>query len=201
MRTILMIRHGATELNNDDVSVDRIRGWKDIPLSEEGRKEAKRIAEKLKDSPPDVIFSSDLKRAHDTAKEISKATGAPIIEASKGFRPWDVGDLAGQTSQKAIPILADYAENKPDKKVAGGESFNEFRERFFGAVSKALDKEDGVVAIVAHHRNERLLKAWIKKNCPEDGDIDIKEFNRKGEPTGSAERLKINVPNMENVAE
>lgn len=190
-RTIMLIRHGATRMNNDDVSVDRIRGWKDIPLSKDGEEEAHRLGEKIKKDPPDVIVSSDLKRAADTAGIISDLTGVPVEEYTKNFRPWNVGEYAGSVTKDTIPILAKYATDKPSENLPGGESFDDFASRFLGGVAKVLDKYDGVVAIVTHHRGERLMKAWIKKGCPPDGEIDKAEFCKKGEHTGSVSHLKV----------
>lgn len=190
-RPIIFIRHGATKLNNDDVSVDRIRGWKDIPLSPEGEQEAHKLAKSLYHNPPSVIVTSDLKRAADTAGIISTTLDVPVEWKTEKFRPWNVGDYAGEISSKAIPILADYAENKPDQKLPGGESFNDFRKRFFSGLDEALDKFKGVVAIVSHHRDERLLKAWIAGGYQTDGSVKISVFNQKGEHTGSAERINI----------
>lgn len=190
-RKLMIIRHGATALNNDDVSVDRIRGWKDIPLSADGREEAEALANALRQSPPRVIVSSDLKRAHETAKIISERTGVPLAWVTKGFRPWNVGDYAGQKTEDAIPVLARYAKEKPDEKLPGGESFNSFKRRAFRALDEALNRFDGPVAIVTHHRIERLICAWVAADCPPDGEIDIWTFNQRGEHTGSVLRLMI----------
>jgi broad specificity phosphatase PhoE len=193
MRQIQIIRHGATKLNNDDVSVDRIRGWKDIPLSKDGEDEAHTLAGKIAKDPPDSIVSSDLKRAHDTAKIISDKSGVPLVDVTQNFRPWNVGEYSGQVTSKAIPILGDYAANKPDEPVPGGESFNDFKDRFLGGVRSALSENQGKLAIVTHHRGERLLNAWKSAGFPEDGNIDVKEFNKKGEHTGAVTHMDIPV--------
>ncbi len=197
-RTIMLIRHGATKLNNDDVSVDRIRGWKDIPLSKEGEEEAIRLGKEIKKDKPSVIISSDLKRAADTAAIISDMNDIPMKE-TKDFRPWDVGDYAGTVSKDTVPILVDYATNKPKEDLPGGESFDDFAGRFFGGLAKVLDQYDGKVAIVTHHRGERLMKAWIKNGSPADGEIDKAEFCKKGEPTGAVMNLKIPVHALNDV--
>lgn len=201
MRQIQIIRHGATKLNNDDVSVDRIRGWKDIPLSKDGEDEAHSLADKIAKNPPDNIVSSDLKRAHDTAKIISDKSGIPIVDVTESFRPWNVGDYSGQVTSKAIPILGDYAANKPDEPIPGGESFNDFKGRFLGGVKSALSENQGKLAIVTHHRGERLLNAWKKAGFPENGDIDVKEFNKKGEHTGAVIDMDVPVGKVADVAE
>lgn len=201
VREVQIIRHGATALNNDDVSVDRIRGWKDVPLSPEGHQEAERVADQIAKKPPDVLVSSDLARALDTAKTISRKCHVPIAEESQAFRPWNVGDLAGKKSSHAVPLLADFARNKPDKPVPGGESFNAFKSRFFRGLYDVLSKHSGRVGIVTHHRNERLLKAWQKAGFPADGEIDKQEFTKKGAPTAHTEIIGIPMDRLRQVAE
>ena len=191
MRDVQIIRHGATDLNHDDLSVDKMRGWSNVPLSEAGRAEATKTSEDVAKSPPGHIITSDLDRAHETAKIVSAHTGAPIVGVTPNLRPWNVGDLAGKPSKDGIPILADYATNHPNTPVPGGESFNQFRARFFTGLDNILDHSPNKPAIVIHHRGERLMKAWADAGYPADGSIDMSTFNQKGEPTGKAEDLQI----------
>ena len=195
-RIMQIVRHGATKYNNDDVSVDRIRGWKDIPLSGEGRIEAGKLGQRLRADPPDVIVSSDLHRAAETARIIARFIGIPVTEFSQSFRPWNVGKFAGELTSKAIPILADFAINKPEQPVPGGESFDAFRARLFAGILNAVNRYPGKIAVVTHHRDERLLKAWLKAGAPLNGDIVRGEFNRKGEATGSVETVNIPVERL-----
>jgi broad specificity phosphatase PhoE len=192
MHRIMIIRHGSTDLNDSKTSVDRIRGWKDIPLNEEGRAEAHKMADKLAKKPPDVLLTSDLKRASETAHIVSARIGVPVSERSEGFRPWNVGTYAGKLSSEAVPILSDYAKNKPDEKVPGGESFNDFKHRFFDHLAETLDKYNGNhVAIVTHYRNERLLEAWKAKGFPKSGEIDRKVFAEKGPAPAHVTEISI----------
>lgn len=191
-RCILLMRHGATHLNSEDTSVDRIRGQKDVPLSPEGKEEAVKLAEKVAKDPPDCIFSSDLSRAADTAKMVAAASDLKFGKdnKTKGLRPWDVGTFAGKKSKEAVPILCDYAINKPDQAVPEGESFNDFYGRFTGELSDILKKNSGVVGIVSHHRNERVLRASEKSGW-KPGEMDGKEFSKKGEGTAGFEIVEI----------
>jgi broad specificity phosphatase PhoE len=191
IRQIQIVRHGATKLNDDNNSVDRIRGWRDVPLTDAGREQGKRLGYAMLNDKPDVLVSSDLCRASETADIISKIIGVDIAEVSDKFRPWNVGDYAGMVSKKAVPILARYASDTPDKAMPGGESFNDFHKRFFDGLNETLQQHDGRVGIVTHHRNERLLHAWAKSGFPQDGALDMKEFNKKGEPTGSVASMDI----------
>lgn len=183
---ITLVRHGSTSHNSEDTSMDRIRGWKDIPLSPEGRVEARKIARDLEKNPPDVLATSDLSRAADTAEIISQQTGVPVSVNSEAFRPWNVGKYAGQKTEEVMPILKDYVENKPEAKLPEGESFCDFQTRFFDGLATLMDMHPGKnIAIVSHHRNERLLAAWQAEGFPVDGSIDKRVFGQKGAPPAS----------------
>ena len=200
-RTIQLLRHGATALNNMDAGSDRIRGWMDVPLSTQGVKEAHKLGSKLSRVPPDCIVSSDLKRAYETACIVEMKCGAPLVDITMVFRPWNVGVMAGRLSSEAVPVLMDLAANRPDTKVDGGESFNEFKARYFGGLNATLKKHQCKVAIVTHHRGERLVHAWLAASCPVDGSIDMATFNSKGEHTASSSVLHIPMDRLECAAE
>ena len=192
MPKIVLIRHGRTRLNDDkDTSVDRIRAWSDVSLSDEGRKEAKRTANQLEDHKPDVLVHSDLSRASETAKIIGHHLGIKT-EATKKLRPWDLGKFTGKTTKEALPEIAEYVKQRPDEKVPKGESFDDFRNRAFQGVHDAIARHPGKkVGLVTHHRVERLLKAWTAKGQPADHSIDLPTFLQRGEPTGKSELIDI----------
>ncbi len=196
-REILLIRHGATALNSDDHTVDRIRGWQDWPLSEDGKKQAFELAMKVYVNRPDVLLCSNLTRARQTAEVIADYLWLenPVMQAA--FLPWDVGCFVGARSVDAIPRLAAYSVRWPYKQVPGGEAFATFRVRLFKGVLEALRRYPGLVGIVTHHRCERLLKSWAKAEYPEDGSFDQEEFTKKGESTGHCEIIKIPVHRLE----
>ncbi len=194
-RSILLIRHGATSLNSNDHTIDRIRGWTDWPLSEEGRLEAHHLAAILP-MPPDILLCSNLTRANQTAIIIARVVGLQL-QMTKDLLPWDVGLYVGANAKETVPKLARFAILTPLEAVPGGESFHTFRTRFLTGLLKALQKYQGLIGIVTHHRNERLLKAWAKLGYPENGDIDPDEFTKKGETTGYCEIIAVPVNRLE----
>lgn len=192
-REFFLIRHGHTSMNHHtDQSADRIRAWKDIPLDEEGRKDAYAMATALIGSGIECLYCSDLSRAKDTAKIIGEAIGSEV-EPLKELRPWDLGKFAGRTTVDALPEIAIYASQTPDEKVPGGESFNDFKARAFEGLRKSLaeDRSD-VVGIVTHHRFERLIEAWKAAGFPEDHSLDVGTFLDRGCAPGSV--IKMEVP-------
>ena len=195
-RNFLLVRHGATKMNNDDVSVDRIRGWKDVELSRDGMREAERLGKKLKSDPPDVIVSSDLLRARETAEIISLTTKAPLWDITQDFRPWNLGDFAGMVTEEVLPAIARFACDTPMLPVPNGESFDSFKCRFFNGLAATLQRHEGIIAIVTHHRCERLLKAWMKAGLQTDGTIDLGEFTKRGEATGNVDFISLDPDNV-----
>ena len=197
MIPLYIVRHGETKLNNDtDTSQDRIRGWTDVPLTDKGRQEAKVAGEKLKKHNIEVICCSPLSRAHETAKIIGKILNIKPVPI-EGLKPWDLGELTGTSTKEALPKIAEYVRKKADKKVPEGESFNDFSNRAFEGFKEAIEKADGkTLCIVTHHRDERLIRAWVKAGCPADHHIDLDLFLQKGDPPGGVIALKINEENL-----
>jgi broad specificity phosphatase PhoE len=89
---LLLVRHGATAWNNEG----RIIGSTDFPLSTDGRKQAQQLGIRLSGEPIDIILSSDLKRASETARIISIECGAPLVLDNR-LREVDFGLWEGMT--------------------------------------------------------------------------------------------------------
>lgn len=175
--TITLVRHGTTHLNVHG----KLRGWHDVPLDENGLREAKELGDALIGKGIDIIITSDLYRAQQTADAIATATGVPIALVTNVLRPWHVGDCTGKDVFETLPILHDHAMNKPDTALTNGESFNTFRNRFLGGVKKLLSEyRDAHVVLVTHHRGDRTMAAWEATGFADDLRIDIDVFLQKG---------------------
>lgn len=196
--TIYIVRHGATRMNAESaVSVDRERGWSDVPLTEEGREEARKAAAKLKPLGIEALVSSDLERARETATIIGRALGIKP-EFSFKLRPWNLGKLNGRDMKQVIPEIARYARDMPGKVVPEGESFDAFRTRAFDGLAEAVEKHhEHRLVIVAHHRIERLIAAWEKAGQPVWHEIDIPTFLEQGDPPGGIITLRTTLAQLE----
>ncbi len=185
-RSFLLIRHAATRLNRPDG--DRIRGWRDLPLSVEGERETAELARGLRGSGLRVVVTSDLTRAVQTGRAIAVETGA-VMEVDGRLRPWDVGEFTGELSAKVTPRLMGYVE-RAGERVPGGEAFATFRDRAFAGIEGAMRFAGARrLGIVTHHRVERLVKAWIAAGRPADRGIDEGVFGQRGEAPAHAERV------------
>ena len=93
--TIYLVRHGA-----DDDSVRG--GWSNHPLTDEGLKQSEELAKKLKENNCDaeIIYSSDLFRARQTAEILAKSINLEV-EYNTEFREVNNGDLAGLNNDLA----------------------------------------------------------------------------------------------------
>ncbi len=98
MTEIWLIRHGETAWNAEK----RFQGHLDIPLSPSGVGQAFRLAQRLARSgfAFTSLFSSDLRRARETAEPLSAVLGLPV-KTTPLLREIDVGALAGLTRQEA----------------------------------------------------------------------------------------------------
>ena len=128
---ILAIRHGETAWNVDG----RIQGHLDIPLNPTGRAQAKRLAGALAGRDAiDLIVSSDLGRALETARIVADGTGAPL-RSTRALRERCFGDFEGRTFAEISAAWPEQTERwrrrEPDWAPPGdaGESLLQFRER------------------------------------------------------------------------
>ncbi len=150
MTRILFVRHGETDWNKKN----RIQGQSDSKLNNEGKKQAKQIAERLKGEKIDAMYTSTLSRAIETAKEINKYHNLKI-EKSKELNELSFGKLEGMTwkeARKKYPKMFEEREkNKYEFKPEKGESFKELWKRVHKKIleiEKQHPKEN--VLIVGH---------------------------------------------------
>ncbi len=154
MATILyLVRHAETVWNQEN----RFQGQQDVPLSGEGRRQAARLARRLRARDGglsfDALWSSDLSRAYDTASAIGEALNLDVV-ARPEFREMHFGAWEGLTfpevAERFPESAAAYRRDSVRTRPPGGESFLEMQTRVAGAF-KALWRPDlRRVILVAH---------------------------------------------------
>ena len=92
-RRLLLLRHGQTAWN----AQSRFQGQTDIDLDDVGRAQAERAGELLARLRPDLLVSSDLRRATDTAAALARRTGLAVSVDSR-LRETDAGQWQGLTA-------------------------------------------------------------------------------------------------------
>jgi probable phosphoglycerate mutase len=133
--TILLARHGETEWNREG----RFQGHANPPLNEAGRAQARELAEQLAPVAIDVVYSSDLERARETAEIVAARKRLPLT-VDVGLREIDVGSWSGLTR-------AEIEERFPGAEHHDGETREEHSARVVSTVER----------IARAHRGERIL--------------------------------------------
>jgi broad specificity phosphatase PhoE len=111
MTRFIVVRHGQTEWNVEA----RIQGQGDSNLTAEGRAQARAIAARLAAQPFDVLVSSDLGRAAETARAIAERCGKPIVlDARLRERHFGVGE--GMTYEEVDSALSGRLRPHPQRR-------------------------------------------------------------------------------------
>ncbi len=156
------IRHGETFWNVSN----KICGATDIGLTEKGFAQARQTAEAMlaEGIRADMIISSPLIRAADTARTISEITGIPmrtddrIAEQSFGIYEGTARD--GMEFHEAKKRFADRYE--------GGESMFQAAHRVYGLLDEITSQEDTVYILVAHNGLARLVQSYFTSMTNEE---------------------------------
>lgn len=147
---VYFVRHGTTENNIGG----RFQGKSDIPLGENGWKQAECLGERFKEISLDAVYSSPLKRAYQTAEGVCRhLTLRPI--PCDGLREIDGGLLEGRTNEENIrdyPQVMDMFRNDPAHFCPPeGESAAQVHERVMKALDHIIAENRGkTVAVVSH---------------------------------------------------
>lgn len=157
MATILLARHGESDWN----AARRWQGHADRPLSDLGRAQARTLAERLARIRLDAIYSSDLRRARDTAVVVGKSQGLSV-RLLRELREVDVGSWSGLTMDEAAERFPEGfgrwlggAEGWDD-----GETYPQLAARVVPAVLRlATAHTEGRVLVVAHGGTIRAVHA------------------------------------------
>ena len=147
---IVVVRHGQTEWNVQA----RIQGQGDSDLTEEGRAQARSIAQRLAREPFDVLISSDLGRAAATAEHIAARCGNPIVlDARLRERHFGVGEgMTYDEVDRAYPgAFARIRNVDPDFVIPGGESRRQFHDRVRSAFDSIAEAYAGRTVVVVTH--------------------------------------------------
>jgi len=150
MTDFVFIRHGETDWNRQQ----RFQGHADVPLNEIGIAQAARLGARLGGEPADLLVSSDLQRARQTAQPLAEAwTQAPMLE--RGLREQSFGVLEGLDAPtiktRHADLWAQWLEHRSDFALPGGESLRQFHARVIDAVRTLADRHAGRTLVVVTH--------------------------------------------------
>ena len=168
MLKILFTRHGTTDWNEKML----IQGQIEIPLNEKGRKDARLLAEKLKNEKIDLIYSSPLGRAVETAEIIRGDREIEIIKDPRIMEQY-YGTMEG--APRSGPA---YLNQRASffKRYPGGEGYLDVCQRVFNFFDDLKTKyDDKTILVVAHGGMSRLVDCYF-------GEMENDEFTHHALP-------------------
>ncbi len=146
--------HGTTTDNEKEIS----SGWSDVALSALGVEQSIALKEKTKDKKFDVVFCSDLERAHHSAKLAWDGIYQIIPDAR--LRECNYGKLNGAPSVIVEPMQEDECIYKP---FPEGESYEDVKTRIADFLEFLKKNYEGKnVALVGHKAPQLSLDVLLK---------------------------------------
>jgi uncharacterized phosphatase len=183
LTTICLVRHGETDWN----AAKRIQGRTDIPLNDTGKWQAEQTGLYLKNVHWDVVISSPLTRAKETAHLILKHVDAPLV-IMDDFIERDYGDAEGMSLEERQKLF-------PDKQYPNMEPLEAIQDRMVEGIEKVRAAyPNQQVLIVAHGaaihallttladehlglENTRLVNACLNYVEWKDGEWKVLDYN------------------------
>ena len=149
---VLLARHGQT---NDNLQPIRFQGFRDTPLNDTGRAQAHELAERIAAEPEPIrsLWSSDLRRAHETAEIVGTKIGLTprldprLREANRG--EWE-GRLFIDVEREDPERYAEWMRAGASFRFPGGESLQEQQERVSAALED-LERAGELPALAVCH--------------------------------------------------
>lgn len=154
MCEVLLIRHGEQKFF-ENIPLGQAY---DAPLSELGQRQAQAVGERLQDARLGRVYCSDMRRAHDTAKQVAKWHGyEPVVRPGlKEIDLWqrapqDKGLLDLYTREQLADVYREVTRSRRNDAYPYCEDVDVFRTRIFAALDEAIAESIGLrIAVVCH---------------------------------------------------
>lgn len=147
---IFLVRHGETIWN----AKGRFQGHTDVPLSENGKDQAKNLALRLKNEKINAFYSSDLSRAKETA-EILAQYHQLTVKYLPDLREINFGEWEGLTFKEIADNYGKISEqwwsNPLVTQIPKGENLQEVADRCSRAINDIVINHDGDTVVIAAH--------------------------------------------------
>ena len=180
---LYIARHGETDWNVQH----KLQGMTDIPLNENGRRQAAALAESLKGVRLDAIYSSTLSRSRVTAETVA-ASMSMKVQSLDGLRERNYGHFQGGSDADPEYVKR---QNVWDDRLDNGESLNQLLARTRDSLAQIRREHPaGNVLIVAHRiTNQMLLRALLDlspeqtvKIMQDNDEVYLVEFDPGARP-------------------
>jgi alpha-ribazole phosphatase len=154
---ILLVRHAVAEGNG------RFHGHTDVPLAPEARQQLRALVRKVSTYPVRAVYSSDLQRAHVTAKAVARRFDTEVV-VRPGLREMHFGCWEGlswrQIARRFPRLSRIWLTRFPHQPIPGAERFHAFKKRVAHELDEIVMANPGkCVAIVTHAGVARLIVA------------------------------------------
>ena len=160
---LTLVRHGETDWN----AIKKAHGHEDIPLNDKGREQAKKTAKNLNGQKFDIIITSPLSRAKETAEIISKELDVPISEMEE-LKERDIGDWNGKNIEEIMKkhpgVIKETALSSLHITPPKGESLTDFYNRVSIARNKLLEKYAGKKVLLVSHKGTSQALSILGRN-------------------------------------
>ncbi|OMP02065.1 Histidine phosphatase superfamily, clade-1 [Corchorus olitorius] len=162
---IIVVRHGETAWN----ATGRIQGHLDVELNQVGRQQAALIADRLSREPNiSAIYSSDLKRALETAETIASSCGKLQVIQDPDLRERHLGDVQGLLFREAAKVRPEayraFSSRRTDQVIpGGGESLDQLYHRATISLQRIGQKHRGKRVVVVTHGG--VIRALYRRAC------------------------------------
>lgn len=176
---LILVRHGETDWNK----FGKCQGISDIPLNSTGEKQARDLGYSLRNEKISAIFSSDLQRAINTAKHISKYHDLEV-QTDRRFREMDQGNFEGfdfvYIRKNYSHVLKKWREEPETTRIPGGESLAEVQRRALRAFDSLLNQYRGKNVILVTHNLTivTLLCKFLGKSLKSFIEFEINETSK-----------------------
>ena len=155
MKRVLFVRHG-------DIAADMSRYWghTDVPLSNTGIRQAEELAHRLAREPIDLVYSSDLRRATDTASIVAGGHRLPVVSCRE-LREIDFGQCEGlrfdEIKERHPGTEGVWSADGHGTRFPGGEGPLALTERVTTFAERLRRESYGTALVVAHGGSLRVL--------------------------------------------
>jgi alpha-ribazole phosphatase len=155
---LLLARHGETDYNQQW----RYQGRTDLGLNRAGRRQAEGLRQRLSREPIDVIYTSNFKRAAETAEIIARGRGLRMV-TFENLAELDFGRFEGLTHAEIVERYPDWEPSDYNFTAYGGESLERLaqRTRAFANELRSDNHADADILIIAHAGSLRVLLCML----------------------------------------
>ena len=170
--TLVLVRHGETAWNAEG----RLQGQTDIPLNDLGREQAHVAGRELGSGSWDVLVSSSLGRAVETAELIGRNLGLALTERLEGLQERSYGQAEGE-------VVRDLPRARIDELLQSAEPEEKVATRGLAVLHELIQRHEGRnIIAVAHGTLIRLALDTIsdgpKRPIMRNGEIVHVDVNK-----------------------